>query len=125
MNCRDVLNRSTLWRNEIRNGEDARKVKKRAHELDFPDALLIRLGREFQGSGECRYGSARGNIFAERHYGDDPGRTIDPTKNTNGGKQRLPFLKLDLLCVIPPVKFGLSACIRRMGDFGSLSGDAT
>ena len=100
-------------------------MKKRADELHFPDTFLIRLGREFQGSGECRYDIARGNIFAERHHGDDPGRTVDSTKYTNGGKQRLPLLKLNLLCVISPVQFGLSACTRRVGDFGSLSRDAT
>jgi hypothetical protein len=78
-------------------------VKKRANELDFPDAFLICLSREFQGSGECRYDIARSNIFAERHHGDDPGRTVDSAKYTNGGKQRLPLLKLNLFCVISPV----------------------
>jgi hypothetical protein len=77
--------------------------KKRADELDFPDTLLIRLGREFQGSGELRYDIARSDAFAERHHGDDPRCAIDSTKDTHGGKQRLPLLKLDLLRVISSV----------------------
>ena len=79
------------------------RVKKWTDELDFPDTFLIRLGREFQGLGECRYDIARSNIFAKRHHGDDPGCTIDSAKYTNGGKQRLSLLKLNLLCVISPV----------------------
>jgi hypothetical protein len=86
-----------------KGNKEREDVKKRADELHFPDTLLIRLSREFQGSGECRYGIARSDIFAERHHGDNPGRAVDSTKNTNCGEQRLPLLKLNLLCVISPV----------------------
>jgi len=78
-------------------------MKKGADELDSPDTLLIRLGRVFQGLGERRYDSARSNVLAERHYGDNPRRTVDSTKNTYDRKQRLPLSKLDLLCVISSI----------------------
>jgi len=95
-------------------------MKKRANELDFPDTFLICLGRVFQGSGERRYDIVRSDVFAERQHGDNPRRAVDSTKDTNGGKQRVPLSKLDLLCVISSVQFGLGAGIGRMHDFGSL-----
>lgn len=75
--------------------------------------------------GEGRYDRTRGNIFTKWHHGDNPRRSVDATKNPNGGEQRLALLEPNLLRVISPVQFKLSASVGRMNVFGGLSRDAT
>jgi len=76
--------------------------------------------------GEHRDSSARGDVFTQRHHGDHARGAVDAAKDTDGRKQRLALLELDLLCVIPPVELGLSAgSFGSVVGFGRLSGDAT
>lgn len=77
--------------------------------------------------GERRNRSARSDVFAERHDGDDARCAVDAAKNAHGGKQGLALLKLNLLGVIPPVYFRLGASSARsmVEVFGGLSGNAT